>query len=76
MRLFPVSRTSLTRIGDDPYWEAVDLHYWQTNNLEWYSPEQVTTKNGKLVVTLDNIETNGLAYRGGSESLFDLGETS
>ncbi|KIJ39366.1 glycoside hydrolase family 16 protein [Sphaerobolus stellatus SS14] len=20
--------------GDDPYWEAVDLHYWQTNNLE------------------------------------------
>ncbi|KAJ7847747.1 beta-glucan synthesis-associated [Mycena olivaceomarginata] len=22
--------------GDDPYWEAVDLHYWQTGNLEWY----------------------------------------
>jgi hypothetical protein len=22
--------------GDDPYWEAVDLHYWQTNNLEWF----------------------------------------
>ena len=21
--------------GDDPYWEAVDLHYWETNNLEW-----------------------------------------
>lgn len=21
--------------GDDPYWEAVDLHYWQTNNMEW-----------------------------------------
>ena len=21
--------------GDDPYWEAVDLHYWSTNNLEW-----------------------------------------
>ena len=18
--------------GDDPYWEAVDLHYWQTNS--------------------------------------------
>jgi beta-glucanase (GH16 family) len=57
----------LMTIGDDPYWEAVDLHYWQTNNLEWYSPEQVTTKNGKLVITLDNVETNGLAYRGGSE---------
>ncbi|KAG5350129.1 hypothetical protein C0989_012528 [Termitomyces sp. Mn162] len=24
--------------GDDPYWEAVDLHYWQTNDLEWYDP--------------------------------------
>lgn len=21
--------------GDDPYWMAEDLHYWQTNNLEW-----------------------------------------
>ena len=21
--------------GDDPYWEAVDLHYWATNNIEW-----------------------------------------
>lgn len=21
--------------GEDPYWEAVDLHYWATENLEW-----------------------------------------
>lgn len=21
--------------GDDPYWEAADLHYYQTSNLEW-----------------------------------------
>ena len=21
--------------GDDPYWEAVDLNYWQTEDLEW-----------------------------------------
>lgn len=21
--------------GDDPFWEAEDLHYWGTNNLEW-----------------------------------------
>jgi hypothetical protein len=21
--------------GDDPFWEAADLHYWGTNNLEW-----------------------------------------
>lgn len=22
-------------VKDDAYWEAVDLHYWGTNNLEW-----------------------------------------
>lgn len=22
--------------GDDPYWEAADLHYWGTVNLEWW----------------------------------------
>lgn len=21
--------------GDDPYWEAADLYYWSTNDLEW-----------------------------------------
>jgi beta-glucan synthesis-associated protein KRE6 len=26
--------------GDDPYWEAVDLWYWGTVNLEWYDPMQ------------------------------------
>ena len=24
--------------GDDPYWEGVNLHYWPTGNLEWYTP--------------------------------------
>lgn len=24
--------------GDDPYWEAVNLHYWATNDYEWYDP--------------------------------------
>lgn len=24
--------------GDDPYWEAADLHYWPTGDLEWYDP--------------------------------------
>lgn len=24
--------------GDDPYWEAADLHYWPTADLEWYDP--------------------------------------
>lgn len=26
--------------GDDPYWEAVDLHYWGTNDYEWYDPRE------------------------------------
>ncbi|KAI0041791.1 glycoside hydrolase family 16 protein [Auriscalpium vulgare] len=51
--------------GDDPYWEAVDLHYWQTNNLEWYDPAAVTTKNGALEITLSIKDTHGLNYQGG-----------
>nr|XP_018259340.1 uncharacterized protein I303_08268 [Kwoniella dejecticola CBS 10117]OBR81498.1 hypothetical protein I303_08268 [Kwoniella dejecticola CBS 10117] len=50
--------------GDDPYWEAVDLHYWQTNNLEWYDPRMVTTKGGNLEITLDKVATNGMNYTG------------
>ncbi|KAJ8594833.1 beta-glucan synthesis-associated [Rhizopogon salebrosus TDB-379] len=48
--------------GDDPYWEAVDLHYWQTNDLEWYYPDQVTTKNGALEITIAEREKNNLSY--------------
>lgn len=51
--------------GDDPFWEASDLHYWATNNYEWYSPEAVTTADGKLRITLDEVETNNLNFRGG-----------
>lgn len=25
--------------GDDAYWEAVNLHYWPTGDLEWYDPQ-------------------------------------
>ncbi|KAJ7925309.1 beta-glucan synthesis-associated [Mycena leptocephala] len=51
--------------GDDPYWEAVDLHYWATNNMEWYDPEAVTTVNGSLVITLSRKETHDLHFEGG-----------
>ncbi|KAJ7071182.1 beta-glucan synthesis-associated [Mycena amicta] len=51
--------------GDDPFWEAVDLHYWQTNNLEWYDPEAVTTRNGSLEITLTQKENHDLNYQGG-----------
>ena len=51
--------------GDDPFWEASDLHYWATNNYEWYSPEAITTANGALRITLEEVETNGLNFRSG-----------
>ncbi|CAE6487052.1 unnamed protein product [Rhizoctonia solani] len=51
--------------GDDPYWEAVDLHYWSTNNLEWYDPAQVTTTNGSLRIELAAKHEHGLNYTGG-----------
>jgi beta-glucan synthesis-associated protein KRE6 len=59
--------------GDDPFWEAPDLHYWQTNDLEWYDPSQATTAGGALRLTLekvDNIDLNhNLSYRSGMVSL-------
>ncbi|QRW07225.1 glycoside hydrolase family 16 protein [Ceratobasidium sp. AG-Ba] len=51
--------------GDDPYWEAVDLHYWGTNNLEWYSPDMITTSNGSLNITLAKQRWRDLDYKGG-----------
>jgi len=51
--------------GDDPYWEAADLHYWQTNDLEWYWPDQVTTKGGALEITLAQRSMNNLDYVSG-----------
>ncbi|KAL7410477.1 beta-glucan synthesis-associated protein-domain-containing protein [Mrakia frigida] len=54
--------------GDDPYWEAVDLHYWQTANLEWYSPRRITTAGGALQITLDKFTSHNLSYEGGMMS--------
>ncbi|KZP22000.1 glycoside hydrolase family 16 protein [Athelia psychrophila] len=58
--------------GDDPYWEALNLHYWaaifQTNNMEWYDPAAITTANGSLEITLSEKQTHGLDYQGGMMS--------
>ncbi|KAJ7703191.1 beta-glucan synthesis-associated protein-domain-containing protein [Mycena rosella] len=54
--------------GDDPYWEAVDLHYWATNNIEWYDPEAITTADGSLIITLSQKETHDLNYEGGEQA--------
>lgn len=57
--------------GDDPYWEAADLHYWGTNNMEWYDPAAITTKDGSLVITLSQKETHDLHYQGGMVSTWN-----
>ncbi|KAK7694788.1 hypothetical protein QCA50_001976 [Cerrena zonata] len=57
--------------GDDPYWEAVDLHYWQTNNMEWYDPSAITTKNGALEVTLSENPDHGMNWTGGMMSTWN-----
>ncbi|KAI0291588.1 glycoside hydrolase family 16 protein [Russula brevipes] len=54
--------------GDDPYWEAVDLNYWQTGDLEWYDPKKAFTKNGSLWLTIDiadPINNHNLTYVSG-----------
>ncbi|KAF5367017.1 hypothetical protein D9758_003867 [Tetrapyrgos nigripes] len=61
--------------GDDPFWEAVDLHYWGTNNLEWYDPASITTEGGALVVTLSEVDdptiNHNMDYRGGMMSTWN-----
>ncbi|EIW76863.1 glycoside hydrolase family 16 protein [Coniophora puteana RWD-64-598 SS2] len=54
--------------GDDPYWEAPSLHYWATNDLEWYDPAAVTTQGGALRITLSEVDpasNHNLKYRSG-----------
>ncbi|WFD31205.1 hypothetical protein MSPP1_002239 [Malassezia sp. CBS 17886] len=51
--------------GDDPFWMAEDLHYWQTENYEWYDPDSVTTADGNLVITLSQKPEHALNLRGG-----------
>ena len=51
--------------GEDPFWEAADLHYWATSNYEWYDPASVTTKDGSLRINLDYHPEHNLYFRGG-----------
>ncbi|KAK0536153.1 hypothetical protein OC835_002115 [Tilletia horrida] len=51
--------------GDDPFWTAVDLHYWGTSDFEWYSPLGVTTKDGALHISLTEQPINNLNFKSG-----------
>lgn len=51
--------------GDDQFWTAPDLHYAATKDLEWYSPQQVSTANGTLKLRMDAFRNHDLYYRSG-----------
>jgi beta-glucanase (GH16 family) len=51
--------------GDDPYFQAVDIWYGATQDLEWYDPDAAYTENGTLVFKFDLFENHGLKYRSG-----------
>ncbi|KAK9249155.1 beta-glucan synthesis-associated [Lipomyces tetrasporus] len=50
---------------EDQFWQAIDLNYAATNDLEWYDPDAVTTANGTLVLRLDAFKNHNLDYRSG-----------
>ncbi|KAK5112112.1 hypothetical protein LTR62_004454 [Meristemomyces frigidus] len=51
--------------SDDPYFEAVDLWYGVTQDLEWYDPDAVTTSGGTLNLRFDAFQNHNLNYRSG-----------
>ncbi|KAH0065788.1 beta-glucan synthesis-associated, partial [Aureobasidium melanogenum] len=51
--------------GDDPYFQGVDIWYGVTQDLEWYDPDAITTKDGVLEITFDAFQNHGLNYRSG-----------
>ncbi|KAL1964453.1 hypothetical protein VTN77DRAFT_6879 [Rasamsonia byssochlamydoides] len=51
--------------GDDPFFQAVDLWYGVTEDLEWYDPDAITTNNGVLEIRFDAFQNHNLNYRSG-----------
>ncbi|CCE78074.1 Piso0_000687 [Millerozyma farinosa CBS 7064] len=51
--------------GDDQFFEAVDIHYASTEDLEWYDPDAVSTANGTLNIRMDAYKNHDLFYRSG-----------
>ncbi|KAK9465264.1 beta-glucan synthesis-associated protein-domain-containing protein [Lipomyces arxii] len=51
--------------GEDQFWQAINLQYAATTDLEWYDPDAITTVNGTMVITIDAFKNHGLNYRSG-----------
>ncbi|KAL0574580.1 hypothetical protein V5O48_007392 [Marasmius crinis-equi] len=60
--------------GDDPYFEAMDFWYGVTMDMEWYDPQQVTTRDGALVITMDTADTKQSGLTPGSTAPFTPAE--
>ncbi|KAJ7686092.1 beta-glucan synthesis-associated [Mycena rosella] len=60
--------------GDDPFWEAADLWYGNTQDLEWYDPSQIVTRDGHLVITMDSTTTTASGQSIGSTAPFTADE--
>ncbi|KAL4893043.1 beta-glucan synthesis-associated [Aspergillus ambiguus] len=50
---------------DDPYFQGVDLWYGVTQNLEWYDPDAITTRDGVLEIRFDAFKNHDVDYRSG-----------
>lgn len=48
---------------DDPYWQAADIWYGATQDLEWYDPDAATTQDGYLALRFDAFKNHNLNYR-------------
>ncbi|CRG89002.1 Beta-glucan synthesis-associated protein SKN1 [Talaromyces islandicus] len=51
--------------GDDPFFQGVDLWYGVTQDLEWYDPDAITTKDGVLEIRFDPYDNHNLKFRSG-----------
>lgn len=60
--------------GDDPFWEAVDIWYGSTADMEWYDPQQIKTLNGNLVITMDSTSTTQSGLTSGSTAPFQTSD--
>ncbi|PYH44261.1 SKN1/KRE6 family beta-glucan synthesis-associated protein [Aspergillus saccharolyticus JOP 1030-1] len=50
---------------DDAFFQAVDLWYGVTQDLEWYDPDAVTTRDGVLEIRFDAFSNHDVKYRSG-----------
>ncbi|KAL6160808.1 beta-glucan synthesis-associated protein [Exserohilum turcicum] len=51
--------------GDDAYFFAPDIWYGATQDMEWYDPDAVTTRNGSLQLRLEEFFNHNVKFRSG-----------